>query len=180
MAMRIKNNTTATQVALPRNDINLSNMYQQGIWPLLESRCTHPLLQDPALGACIHIDPLNSVSPDCDLHPTGQYELFQSRSTSIDLPDNVNVHLPSGKLAGRLSRSRVTALHTAFRKCAESHWAPKPDQRQLQMRNCQSTSSLQTWQKSGGASYPQTSAPLDHTYPSHDSPPTKPGTDQYS
>jgi hypothetical protein len=71
-AMRIKNNTTAIHVALPRNDINLSNMDQQGIWPLLESRCTHPLLQDPALGACIHIDPLNSVNPDCDLHPTGQ------------------------------------------------------------------------------------------------------------
>jgi hypothetical protein len=98
-AMRIKSNTTATHVALPRNDTNLSNMDQQGIWPLLESRCTHPLLQDPALGACIHIDPLNSVNPDCDLHPTGQCELFHSRSTSIDLPDNVDVHLPSGKLA---------------------------------------------------------------------------------
>jgi len=120
--MRIRNRTAATHADnLPRNDTNLSNMDQQGIWPPLEARCTHPLLQDPVLSACIHIDPLNSVNPDCDLHPTGQYEIFQSHSTSRDLPTTVDVHLPSGKLAGRLTRSRITALHTAFQKCAVSY-----------------------------------------------------------
>ena len=55
-----RNRTAATHADnLPRNDTNLSDMDQQGIWPLLEARCTHPLLQDPVLGACINIDPLD-------------------------------------------------------------------------------------------------------------------------
>jgi hypothetical protein len=46
--MRIRNKNAATHVKLSRKDTNLSNVDQQGIWSLLEARCTHPLIQDPA------------------------------------------------------------------------------------------------------------------------------------
>jgi hypothetical protein len=52
---------------------SLGTWTNTAIWPLLEFRYTswYPLLQlqDPALGACIHIVPLNSVNSECDLHP---------------------------------------------------------------------------------------------------------------
>ena len=43
----------------------------------LESRCPHSLLQNPNLSACIHVDSLDSIKPDMDIQPTGQYQIFQ-------------------------------------------------------------------------------------------------------
>jgi len=177
IATRTRNRTAATRADnLPRNDTNLSNMDQQGIWPLLEARCTHPVLQDPVLGACIHIDPLNSVNPDCDLHPAGQYEIFQPHGTSRDLP--VGIQLFSGRLAGRLSRSWTTALHTAFqRRRAVPH-----QNMTRNTFNCKIANPLHRNTKPAEklpGKLPTKLTPMDHPSPSHvyDGPPTTPGAD---
>lgn len=91
-------------------------MDHPGIW-------SHPLLRDPALGACIQIDPLKCVNPDCDIHLTGQYETFQFRNSDQKISPAVHVDIdhPRGKHSGRLSRSRVTVLHIALQIYAMAH-----------------------------------------------------------
>ncbi len=63
----------------PRKDRQHSNMERQGIWADLSSRCEHPLLHNPGLAACIHIDPLKNVlNPDSDIEPIGEFLIFGS------------------------------------------------------------------------------------------------------
>ena len=52
-------------------------MDQQGICPILASSAPNPSsrIRHYGYGACIDIDPLNSINPGLDINPLGQDEI---------------------------------------------------------------------------------------------------------
>ena len=100
-----------------RQDTGRTNLDRQGQWVPEEFRPERTLWYRPGLRKHIHIDPDNTINPDHDIVPTGQYTIGLKSCQGTTTPPGaqlVNVYNDEGKIVGTMTAKRLGILKAAF------------------------------------------------------------------
>ena len=111
--MAVANRVHAQALCHPRKDKDITdNMAIQGNWIPRETRCPHPLLNEPWLQKKIVLDPMNKVNPDKDVPATGAFEVYYITERQYA------IYAPNGLYQGTMNTERLQLLYQAYSKPA--------------------------------------------------------------